>query len=61
MTEVFVRSFSAYVDVETYREMSTHSYCAPGTGSGSLKDLEPKFKDVYFHPMIAWFWNKWVS
>jgi hypothetical protein len=32
-----------YMDVETYREMSTHSYCAPGVWTGLLKGLESKF------------------
>jgi len=48
--EVFVKSLSTYVDVETYREMSSHSYCAPGTWSGILKGLESKFKGRLLPP-----------
>ena len=48
--EVFVRSFSVYVDVETYREMSMHAYCAPGAWSGLLKGLESKFKGRVLPP-----------
>lgn len=44
MIEVFVCSHSMYMDVETLREMSTHSYCAPGEWTGLLKGLESKFK-----------------
>jgi len=45
-----VRSLSVYVDLERYREMSSHSYCAPGTWSGLLKGLESKFKGRVLPP-----------
>jgi hypothetical protein len=44
MIEVFVCSHSMDVDVDTLREMSSHSYCYPGLGSALLKGLESKFK-----------------
>ena len=45
-----MRSSSVYVDVETYREMSSHSYCAPGSWSGLLKGLESRFKGRVLPP-----------
>jgi len=39
-----VRSSSVYVDVETVREMSQHTFCAPGLASALLKRVESKFK-----------------
>lgn len=45
-----MRSFSVYVDVERYREMSSHSYCALGAWSGLLKGLESKFKGRVLPP-----------
>lgn len=50
MIEVFVCSHSMYVDVETLREMSTHSYCAPDAWPGLLKGLESKFKGRILPP-----------
>lgn len=44
MIEVFVRSSSAYMDVETVREMSFHTYCAPGTASALLQNMASQFK-----------------
>jgi len=44
MIEVFVRSSSVYMDVQTLREMTFHSYCAPETASALLKDAQGKFK-----------------
>jgi hypothetical protein len=44
MIEVFVRSSSQYVDIELYREMSAHPYCAPGTHDGLVKLALSKFK-----------------
>ena len=42
--EIFVRSFSSYMDVDTYREMSMHPYCAPGTNEGLIGQAVSKFK-----------------
>jgi len=39
-----VRSSSVYMDVETIREMSQHTFCAPGVASGLLNSLASKFK-----------------
>lgn len=50
MIEVFVRSSSVYVDVETYREMSSHPFCAPELSSGLHKNLESKFKGRVLSP-----------
>jgi hypothetical protein len=44
MIEVFVHSFSPYVDVELYREMSQHPYCAPGAHEALMKQALSKFK-----------------
>lgn len=44
MVEVFVRSFSPYMDVETARDMAPHSYCAPGTTEGLVSGVLSKFK-----------------
>ncbi len=44
-----MRSFSVYVDVETYREASSHPYCAPNM-SRLLKGLESKFKGRILTP-----------
>lgn len=44
MIEVFVRSFSMYVDVELYREMSQHPYCAPGVHEALMKQALSRFK-----------------
>jgi hypothetical protein len=32
------------MDVDTYREMSTHPYCAPGTNEGLIGQAISKFK-----------------
>lgn len=45
-----MRSSSVYMDVETLREMSFHSYCAPGTGSALLQDAASKFKGRLLSP-----------
>jgi len=45
-----VRSSSVYMDVETLREMSFHTYCAPGTGSALLQDAASKFKGRLLPP-----------
>jgi formaldehyde-activating enzyme involved in methanogenesis len=45
MIEVFVRSSSVYMDVATVREMTQHTYCAPGVASGLLKNVASQFKD----------------
>ena len=52
MIEVFVRSSSvdASVNIETLREMSQHSYCAPGVWQGLLKDYGSKFKGRILPP-----------
>jgi hypothetical protein len=50
MIEVFVRSSSVYVDIETVREMSQHSYCAPGAWQGLLKNYGSKFKGRILSP-----------
>jgi hypothetical protein len=44
MIEVFVRSFSQYMDVELYREMSQHTYCAPETVQGLVSQALSKFR-----------------
>jgi hypothetical protein len=44
LIEVFVRSFSLYMDVETARDMAPHSYCAPGTTEGLVGEVLSKFK-----------------
>ena len=44
MIEVFVHSFSPYVDVELYREMSQHPYCAPGAHEALMKQALSEFK-----------------
>ncbi|MGD0496510.1 MAG: hypothetical protein ABSB28_10835 [Candidatus Bathyarchaeia archaeon] len=44
LTEVFVRSFSPYMDVETARDMAPHSYCSPGTTEGLVSGVLSKFK-----------------
>jgi len=44
MIEVFVRSCSVYMDVETVREMSYHTFCAPGLASSLLENMASKFK-----------------
>lgn len=44
LVEVFVRSFSPYMDVETARDMAPHSYCAPGTTEGLVSEVLSKFK-----------------
>jgi hypothetical protein len=44
MIEVFVRSFSPYVDLELYKEMSAHPYCAPGAHEALMKQALSKFK-----------------
>ncbi len=36
MIEVFLRSYSPYMDVELYREMSQHPFCAPGSGEALI-------------------------
>jgi len=52
MIEVFVRSssVSAEIDVGTLREMSLHSYCAPGAWEGLLKSYGSKFKGRVLPP-----------
>jgi hypothetical protein len=50
MIEIFVRSFSQYMDVDTYREMSTHPYCAPGTNEGLVGQAVSKFKGRLLSP-----------
>lgn len=44
MIEVFVRSFSMYVDVELYREMSQHPFCAPHVHEELMKQALSRFK-----------------
>jgi hypothetical protein len=44
LIEIFVRSFSPYMDVETARDMAPHSYCAPGTTEGLVSGVLSKFK-----------------
>lgn len=44
LIEVFVRSSSVYMDVETARDMAPHSYCAPGTTEGLVSEVLSKFK-----------------
>jgi len=44
MIEVFVRSSSVYMDVGTAREMSQHTFCAPGSGSALVNSMASKFK-----------------
>jgi len=44
MIQVFVRSSGVYQDVETLREMSQHTYCAPGVASELLKRVHSQFK-----------------
>jgi hypothetical protein len=44
MIEVFVRSFSQYMDVELYREMSQHTYCAPETAQGLVGQTLSEFR-----------------
>ena len=44
LIEVFVHSFSPYMDVETARDMAPHSYCAPGTTEGLVSGVLSKFK-----------------
>lgn len=48
MIEVFVRSFSPYMDVETCREMSQHPFCAPGSTEGLISGALSKFKGRVF-------------
>jgi len=45
MIEVFVRSSSVSMDVETVREMSQHTICAPGAADALLTNVASKFKD----------------
>lgn len=45
MIEVFVRSSSVYMDVETAREMTVHTHCAPQLAAAAYKIVETKFKD----------------
>jgi hypothetical protein len=44
LIEVFVRSVSPFVDVDFYREMSQHTYCAPHMVDWAHRDLASKFK-----------------
>jgi hypothetical protein len=44
MIEVFVRSFSQYMDLELYKEMSQHEFCAPGEHQALLKQALSQFK-----------------
>jgi len=44
MIEVFVQSSSTYMDVQTLREMTYHTYCAPETASMLLKNVASQFK-----------------
>jgi len=44
MIEVFVRSSSTYMDVQTIREMTYNTYCAPETASTLLKNVASQFK-----------------
>jgi len=39
-----VRSFTPYMDVETIREMTQHTICAPGAASALLQSVASKFK-----------------
>jgi hypothetical protein len=44
LIEVFLRSLSTYMDVETARDMAPHSYCAPGTTEGLVSEVLSKFR-----------------
>jgi hypothetical protein len=44
LIEVFLRSLSTYMDVETCRDMAPHSYCAPGTTEGLVSQAASKLK-----------------
>lgn len=44
LIEIFVRSFSEYMDVDTNREMSMHPYCAPGTNEALIGQTVSRFK-----------------
>lgn len=43
MIEVFVRSSSPYMDVDHYRELSQHTFCAPNLARWAA-DIPAKFK-----------------
>ena len=45
MIEIFVHSRSSYFDVGLAREMSQHSYCAPGAAEALVSVLSSKFKN----------------
>ena len=44
LLEVFVRSFSPYMDVTLAREMSLHAFCDPDTATRASDLFSPKFK-----------------
>lgn len=44
LIEVFVRSVSPSVDIDFYREMSQHTYCAPHMVDWGYRDFASKFK-----------------
>jgi len=48
LIEVFVRSVSPYMDVETCKEMSQHPYCAPGSNEALISGSLSKFKGRVF-------------
>jgi len=44
LIEVFVHSFSPYMDVDLYREMSMHPFCAPGLADQLVNQAVSKFR-----------------
>jgi hypothetical protein len=46
--EVFVRSFSANMAVETCRDMVQHPFCAPETAGGLVREALSNFKGRFF-------------
>ncbi len=46
--EVFVRSFSANMDVESCRDMVQHPFCAPETAGGLVQEALSNFKGRFF-------------